>query len=68
MGIYKALQILLPTEVAANQWIHQSNSAPLFNGNSALDKMLKGRVADLTDVRRYLDAELGVYEKRELLI
>lgn len=59
LGIYKALRILLPTDEAANQWIHKPNSAPLFNGKSALDKLLIGRVIDLADVRRYLDAERG---------
>ena len=59
LGIYKALRILLPTEFAANAWIHQPNKAYLFGGHSALEKMLKGRVIDLADVRRYLDAERG---------
>ena len=59
MGIYKALHILLPSELAANDWIHKPNDAPLFNGKSALEKMLQGRVVDLVDVRRYLDAERG---------
>lgn len=59
LGIYKALRILLPTESTANQWIHKPNFAPLFNGKSALDKLMKGRVIDLADVRRYLDAERG---------
>lgn len=59
LGIYKALRILLANETSANQWIHKANSAPLFNGKSALDKMLVGRVIDLADVRRYLDAERG---------
>lgn len=59
LGIYKALRILLPNERAANEWIHKPNSAPLFNGKSALDKLLVGRVMDLADVRRYLDAERG---------
>ncbi|HQW58332.1 MAG TPA: MbcA/ParS/Xre antitoxin family protein [Gammaproteobacteria bacterium] len=59
LGIYKALQILLPNEHAANEWIKKPNSAPLFNGRSALDKMLAGKVIDLADVRRYLDAERG---------
>lgn len=59
LGIYKALRILLPNENAANQWIHKANSAPLFNGQSALDKLMKGRVIDLADVRRYLDAVRG---------
>lgn len=59
LGIYKALQILLPTPELANQWIHKPNTAPLFGGQSALDKLLKGRVIDIADVRRYLDAERG---------
>ena len=59
LGIYKSLQILLPSESAANEWPRKSNHAPLFNGRSALDKMLAGKVLDLADVRRYLDAERG---------
>lgn len=59
MGIYKALQILLPNEQAANSWIKKPNFAALFNGQTALDKMLGGNVVDLADVRRYLDAERG---------
>lgn len=59
LGIYKALRILLPTTNAANQWVHKPNLAPLFNGKSALDKLMIGRVIDLADVRRYLDAERG---------
>jgi len=60
LGIYKALNILLPSEEAANSWIYKNNSAPLFNCQSALDKMLAGNVVDLADVRRYLDTERGV--------
>src|SRR5687768_3402956 len=59
LGIYKALSILLPTEDAADTWIKKHNSAPLFGGKSALDKLMKGNVVDLADVRRYLDAERG---------
>lgn len=59
MGIYKALRILLPTEEAANDWVKKPNTASGFNGKSALDRMLAGRVVDLADVRRYLDAERG---------
>ncbi|OGT55184.1 MAG: hypothetical protein A3F43_01840 [Gammaproteobacteria bacterium RIFCSPHIGHO2_12_FULL_42_10] len=59
LGIYKNLRILLPTEDAAHAWIKKPNQAPLFGGKSALDKLLVGRVIDLADVRRYLDAERG---------
>lgn len=59
LGIYKALQMLLPDERAADAWVRRPNHAPPFNGQSALDRMLQGRVADLYEVRRYLDAERG---------
>ncbi|MFO1242893.1 MAG: MbcA/ParS/Xre antitoxin family protein [Rickettsiales bacterium] len=59
LGIYKALQILLPQADAADAWIKRPNTAPLFHGSSALDRMLSGNVADLYIVRQYLDAERG---------
>jgi hypothetical protein len=59
MGIYKALHILLPTNEMADGWVKKSNTAQGFGGKSALDKMLAGRVIDLADVRRYLDAQRG---------
>ncbi|MEZ5511123.1 MAG: MbcA/ParS/Xre antitoxin family protein [Gammaproteobacteria bacterium] len=59
MGIYKAINILLPNNRRAAEWIKAPNTAPLFGGHSALDKMMQGRVSDLCDVRRYLDAERG---------
>jgi len=59
MGIYKALHILLPTSDAADAWIKKPNAAPVTAGRSALERMRGGRVVDLADVRRYLDAERG---------
>ncbi|WP_296892601.1 MbcA/ParS/Xre antitoxin family protein [Thiobacillus sp.] len=59
LGIYKALQILLPDTTAADAWVKKPNSAPLFGGRSALDRMLGGNVADLIAVRQYLDARRG---------
>ena len=59
LGIYKALQILLPDEKAADAWIKKPNAAPLFGGKSALQRMLSGNVADLYVVRQYLDAMRG---------
>jgi len=59
LGIYKALQILLPAAAAADAWVKKPNSAPLFGGKSALDRMLGGNVADLIAVRQYLDARRG---------
>ena len=59
LGIYKALHILLPTNEMADAWVKKPNTAQGFGGKSALDKMLAGRVIDLADVRRYLDAQRG---------
>jgi len=58
-GIFKALQILLPDEKAADAWVKRPNAAALFAGKSALDRMLAGQVADLYVVRQYLDAQRG---------
>jgi uncharacterized protein (DUF2384 family) len=59
LGIYKALHILLPNEQAAANWVRRPNTAPLFGGKSALDRMLSGKVSDLYVVRQYLDAQRG---------
>jgi len=56
-GIYKALQLLLPTREQWAEWVKKPNRD--FGGQSALERMLGGRVVDLSDVRRYLDAQRG---------
>ncbi|MBO3273647.1 MbcA/ParS/Xre antitoxin family protein [Pseudomonas schmalbachii] len=60
MGIHKALRIIFSTNPErGDEWVHKANSAAPFNGRSALDYMLAGRVIDLADVRRYLDGVRG---------
>ena len=59
LGIYKALQILLPEQAAADAWVRKPNQAPVFGGRSALERMLGGNVGDLFAVRQYLDAMRG---------
>lgn len=59
LGIYKALQILFPTTERAARWIRAPNAGPLFNGQSALQRMLAGQIIDLHVVRQYLDAQRG---------
>jgi hypothetical protein len=59
LGIYKALQLLLPDDRVADEWLRRPNDAPLFGGKSALERMLSGNVADLYTVRQYLDAQRG---------
>ena len=57
LGIYKALEILLPVPGRAQSWIRRANEA--FGGRSGLDVMLSGKVDDLYQVRRHLDAWRG---------
>ncbi|GGX99216.1 hypothetical protein GCM10007160_28540 [Litchfieldella qijiaojingensis] len=60
MGIHKALRILFSNSPdKAYEWVHKANAAPPFNGQSALEYMLHGRVVDLADTRRYLDSVRG---------
>ena len=59
LGVYKALQTLLPDEKAADEWVRRPNDAPPFGGRPALERMLSGQVADLFVVRQYLDAQRG---------
>lgn len=59
LGIFKALQVLLPVAQAADEWIRRPNQEPLFGGRSALERMLEGKVADLFVVRQYLDSQRG---------
>jgi len=60
LGIYKDLNILLPSPRAADEWLRKPNAAPVFNNQSALERMLAGSIVDLADVRRYLDAQRGL--------
>ena len=59
LGIWKDLQILFPDPAQADAWLRKPNTASLFGGHSALERMLSGNVADLFVVRQYLDAQRG---------
>lgn len=57
ISIYKSLQILLPNEAAADNWINMPNK--YFGGRTALEVMLGGDVVDIYRVRQYLDVQRG---------
>lgn len=59
LGIYKDLHILFPDDGQADAWVGRENTAPLFAGRSAMERMLGGQVADLYVVRAWLDAQRG---------
>ena len=56
-GIYKGVQLLFTDTAQWKNWVKKPNRD--FGGQSALDRMLAGRVIDLADVRRYLDSWRG---------
>jgi hypothetical protein len=59
LGIFKAINILLPDSKRADEWMRLPNKAPLFGGRSALSRMTTGNIGDLYVVRQYLDAQRG---------
>ena len=58
VGIYKALHILLPDDLA-DRWMAQPNDSFLFAGQSPLEYVLRGGIPGLRQVRSYLDAARG---------
>lgn len=61
LGIWKALKILIPEARQALAWVRKPNGDPLFGGRPPLERMLQGRMVDLADVRRHLDAARGIW-------
>lgn len=57
LAIWKALRILFTVDERAQEWVRRPNA--FFDGKSALDIMLGGRVSDIYGVRQYLDAQRG---------
>jgi len=58
VGIYKALQILLPEELA-NLWVTQPNDDVLFSGRTPLDFLVREGIPGMQQVRNLLDAARG---------
>ena len=61
LGIWKALRILIPDDRQAQEWVKRANGNPLFEGAAPIERMTRGRIMDLADVRRLLDARRGVW-------
>jgi hypothetical protein len=56
LAIYGALHGMYLEHERADAWIRRPNNAPLFGDRSPLEHLLGGRIADLYEVRRYLEA------------
>ena len=59
MGIHKGLRYLFKDPARGYTWIRKPNSA--FEGQSALDLMLRGDMSDLSELREWIDAERGAW-------
>lgn len=57
VSIYKSLQIIIPEPVNSDTWLKRPNR--FFDGRTALDKMLDGKLTDIYAVRSYVDAQRG---------
>ena len=55
LGIYKQLNILLPVPVRADAWLSLPNAAPLFDGDSVLNFLLKEPEQNLPKLFSYLN-------------
>ena len=59
LGIYKALQVLFPTQSNADHWLATGNDNPMFNGQAPIDRLMSGHMVDLATIRAHLDAVRG---------
>ena len=58
LGIYRAINILLPVPARADVWLHRPNSAEIFGGRTPLELMSSNLISDIVAVRKYVDAQL----------
>lgn len=56
-GIYASLAELFQNSGRAHAWVRRPNTAPLFEGETALTLMLNDDVGGLRAVRAYLEAQ-----------
>lgn len=60
LGVYKASRLLFADGDGAKRWFKSGNNDYAFGGMSPIQRMLRGGIADLYAVRRYLDVWRGV--------
>ena len=58
LGIYKALHILLPDDMA-DRWMTRPNDNTLFQGTTPLNYAVREGIPGLQQIRSLLDAERG---------
>lgn len=58
LGVFRAINTLLPQAASADGWIRRPNQASLFGGRSALALMIEGGLPAMRQVRQYLNGEI----------
>lgn len=56
LAIYAALHSIYLDHARADSWMGRPNDAALFGGRAPVVRLLLGRVADLYEVRRYVES------------
>lgn len=59
LNIHTALRIMFSNPDSIYNWVRKPNTNRFFEGKSAMDKMLGGRVMDIHDVMMFLNARRG---------
>lgn len=59
LNINKSLKIIFTSAESVDGWVRKPNKHPLFDGSSAMSKMLNGNMADLYVVAKYTNAMRG---------
>lgn len=59
LNIHKSLRILFSAEDSVYGWVRKPNQHPFFAGRSAMEVMAGGKVADLYEVSKRLNAWRG---------
>lgn len=55
-GIYAALHRMFLEPARADQWLSHPNDAAIFGGEPPRVRLVRGRVADLVEVRRFVES------------
>jgi hypothetical protein len=61
LGIIKGLRVLFANDEDGKRWLRAPNKDVPFAGEAPLNRMLRGSIADLYEVRRYIDGWRGAW-------
>ena len=65
LGIFRAINVLLPDPGRADSWMHAPNDAPVFRGCSPIELMTDNSSNGLKLMHRYLIAECGGFNEEK---